>query len=174
GKVSSRLTDSVRDQLVAMSPATIDRLLAPTKAARYPGAKAATRPGATLRSAIQVRQAMDAMEKAPGFFEIDLVAHCGHSLAGEHAWTLTATDVFTGWTLNVAIRNRAHKHVVAAIEQVAQALPYPMLGLDCDNGGEFINHALIAWCAQRTIFMTRACLASAFVSHLAVLIRPHL
>ncbi len=85
-----------------------------------------------------------------------MVAHCGHSLAGEHAWTLTATDVFTGWTLNVAIRNRAHKHVVAAIEQVAQALPYPMVGLDWDNGGEFINHALVGWCAQRTIFMTRA------------------
>jgi len=99
---------------------------------------------------------MDEMEKAPGFFEIDLVAHCGHTLKGEHAWTLTATDVFTGWTQNVAIRNRAHSRVVAAIEQVAENLPYPMVGLDCDNGGEFINHALIGWCAERAIFMTRA------------------
>ncbi len=65
-KVSARLTDSVREQLVAMSPATIDRLLAPTKAARYPAAKSATRPGAMLRSSIQVRQAMDEMEQAPG------------------------------------------------------------------------------------------------------------
>ncbi len=61
-----------------------------------------------MHSSIQVRQAMDEMEAVPPFFGIDLVAHCGHSLAGEHAWTLTATDVFTGWTLNVAIRNRAH------------------------------------------------------------------
>ncbi|MDP9318899.1 MAG: transposase family protein [Actinomycetota bacterium] len=156
GRVADRLDADVRAALVAMSPATIDRMLSPTKAARYPAAKAATRPGATLRSSIGVRQAMDEMEQAPGFFEIDLVAHCGHSLKGEHAWTLTATDVFTGWTENVAIRNRAHSRVVAAIEQVTLRLPYPMLGLDCDNGGEFINHALVAWCAERTIFMTRA------------------
>jgi len=155
-QVDHRLTPQVRAQLVAMSPATIDRMLRPTKAARYPAAKSATRPGATLRSSITVRQAMDEMEKAPGFFEIDLVAHCGHTLKGEHAWTLTATDVFTGWTQNVAIRNRAHSRVVAAIEQVAENLPYPMVGLDCDNGGEFINHALIGWCAERAIFMTRA------------------
>ncbi len=62
---------------------------------------------------------MDEVEQAPGFFEIDLVAHCGHTLKGEHAWTLTATDVWTGWTVNVAIRNRAHTRVVAAIEAVA-------------------------------------------------------
>lgn len=91
-----------------------------------------------------MRQAMDEMEQEPGFFEIDLVAHCGHSLKGEHAWTLTATDVYLGWTINVAIRNRAHRHVVAAIEQIADALPYPMVGLDSDNGGEFINHDLVA------------------------------
>ena len=155
-KVAGRLTAAVRQQLVTMSPATIDRMLKPTKDARYPAAKSATRPGATLRSSIVVRQAMDAMEKAPGFFEIDLVAHCGHTLKGEHAWTLTATDVYLGWTVNIAIRNRAHTRVVAAIEEVTDRLPYPMVGLDCDNGGEFINHALIAWCAERTIFMTRA------------------
>lgn len=95
-QVSNRLTETVRTQLVAMSPATIDRMLKPTKSARYPAAKSATRPGATLRSSIGVRQAMDEMEQAPGFFEIDLVAHCGHSLKGEHAWTLTVTDVFLG------------------------------------------------------------------------------
>ncbi len=155
-QVAGRLSGLVREQLVVMSPATIDRLLKPTKEARYPQAQSATRPGATLRSSITVRQAMDEMEQAPGFFEIDLVAHCGHTMAGEYAHTLTATDVFTGWTVNVAIRNRAHKHVVAAIQAVHDRLPYPMVGLDCDNGGEFINHALIGWCAQRTIFMTRA------------------
>ena len=139
-----------------MSPATIDRLLKPTKQARYPAAKSATRPGATLRSSIVVRRAMDKMEQAPGFFEIDLVAHCGHSLKGEHAWPLTATDVYLGWTVNIATRNRAYSRVVAAMEEVTDRLPYPIVGLDGDNGGEFINHALIAWCAERTIFMTRA------------------
>ena len=156
GKVADRLSAEVREQLTAMSSATIDRLLKPTKEARYPAAKSTTRPGATLRSSIVVRRAMDKMEQAPGFFEIDLVAHCGHTLKGEHAWTLTATDVYLGWTENIAIRNRAHSRVVAAMEEVIGRLPYPMVGLDCDNGGEFINHALIAWCAERAIFMTRA------------------
>ena len=155
-KVAARLNQTVREQLLAMSPATIDRMLKPTKDARYPAAKSATRPGATLRSSISVRQAMDEMEQAPGFFEIDLVAHCGHSLKGEHAWTLTVTDVFLGWTENIAIRNRAHSRVVAAIKEIAGRLPYAMVGLDCDNGGEFINHALIAWCTEQAIFMTRA------------------
>lgn len=72
------------------------------------------------------------MEQAPGFFEIDLVAHCGHTLKGEHAWTLTATDVFTRWTDNIAIRNRAHSRVVAEIEEIAGRLSYPMVGLDRD------------------------------------------
>ena len=154
--VAGRLDETVRGQLVAMSPATIDRMLRPTRKARYPAAKSATRPGAGLRSSIGVRQAMDEMEQAPGFFEIDLVAHCGHTLKGEHAWTLTVTDVYLGWTENVALRNRAHSLVVAAIEEAAGRLPYPMVGLDCDNGGEFINHALVGWCAERAIFMTRA------------------
>jgi len=96
--VADRLEETVREQLLAISPATIDRMLRPTKDARYPAAKSATRPGAALRSSIGVRQAMDEMEQAPGFFEIDLVAFCGHTLKGEHAWTLTATDVFLGWT----------------------------------------------------------------------------
>jgi hypothetical protein len=153
---ADRLTNQVRIQLVSMSPATIDRLLKPAKAARYPRALAATAPGAMLRSSISIRQVMDEMEQTPGFFEIDLVAHCGHSLKGEFAWTLTATDVFTGWTENVAIKNRAHKWVVEAIDTVSDRLPYSITGLDCDNGGEFINHALIGWCAMRAIFMTRA------------------
>ena len=156
GKVAARLNQTVREQLLTMSPATIDRMLKPTKDARYPAAKSATRPGVTLRSSISVRQAMDEMEQAPGFFEIDLVAHCGHSLKGEHAWTLTVTDVFLGWTENIAIRNRAHSRVVAAIKEIAGRLPYAMVGLDCDNGGEFINHDLIGWCTEQAIFMTRA------------------
>ncbi|UNX53626.1 integrase [Georgenia sp. TF02-10] len=154
--VADRLTEEVRAEVLAMSPATIDRYLAPTRAARYPGAKAATRPSSTLRSELAVRRSTDEAETRPGFFEVDLVAHCGHSLAGEHAWTLTGTDVVTGWTTNVAIKNRAHRWVVAAIDLLADTLPYPLVGLDSDNGGEFINHQLVAWCAQRAVFMTRS------------------
>lgn len=156
GTVAGRFTDEVRAELVAMSPATIDRYLAPTRAARYPAAKAATRASATLRSELAVRRATDEMEARPGFFELDLVAHCGHTLAGEHAWTLTATDVFIGWTSNIAIKNRAQQWVVSAIELIADTLPYPVVGIDSDNGGEFINRQLVAWCAQRAVFFTRS------------------
>ncbi|MGK2964818.1 MAG: integrase catalytic domain-containing protein [Tepidiformaceae bacterium] len=155
-RVSDRLTDQVWDELIAMSPATIDRYLAPTRAARYPEAKSATRAGNTLRSQIKVRKAGDEMEQRPGFLEIDLVAHCGHTLKGEFLWTLTATDVFLGWTINVAIKNRASKHVIAAMDHVAAVLPYPLTGLDMDNGSEFINYDLVAWCEERDIAMTRA------------------
>src|SRR5699024_9636388 len=80
GKVADRLTDQVRAEPLAMSAATIDRYLAPTRARRYPAAQAATRPSATLRSELTVRRATDELEARPGFFEIDLVAHCGHTL----------------------------------------------------------------------------------------------
>lgn len=155
-RVVARLTDQVWDELVAMSPATIDRYLAPTRATRYPEAKSATRTGNTLRSQIKIRQAGDEIEQYPGFLEIDLVAHCGHTLKDEFLWTLTATDVFLGWTLNVAIKNRASKHVIATMDHVQAVLPYPLTGLDMDNGGEFINYDLVAWCEERDIAMTRA------------------
>ncbi|MES2094576.1 MAG: DDE-type integrase/transposase/recombinase [Actinomycetota bacterium] len=155
-RVADRLSDQVWDELMAMSPATIDRYLAPTRATRYPEAKSATRAGDTLRSQIKVRRAGDELEQRPGFLEIDLVAHCGHTLKGEFLWTLTATDVFLGWTLNVAIKNRASKHVIESMGLVEAALPYPITGLDMDNGSEFINYDLVAWCEARTIAMTRA------------------
>jgi transposase InsO family protein len=155
-RVANRLNNDVWDELVAMSAATIDRYLAPLKAQRYPQAKSATRAGDTLRSTITVRKAGDAMEKTPGFLEADLVAHCGHSLQGEFLWTLTATDVFTGWTINVAIKNKASVHVVAALHQVADRLPYPITALDFDNGGEFINYQVLGWCEQQGIAVTRA------------------
>ena len=155
-RVVDRLSDEVWGELVAMSLATIDRYLAPTRATRYPEATSATRAGNTLRSQIKIRQAGDEMEQAPGFLEVDLVAHCGHTLKGEFLWTLTATDVFLGWTINVAIKNRASKHVIAAMDEVRAVLPYPITGVDVDNGGEFINYDLVAWCEERQIAMTRA------------------
>ena len=155
-RVAGRISEKVWDELLAMSPATIDRYLAPTRAARYPQAKSATRAGNTLRSQIKVRQAGDEMEQCPGFLEVDLVAHCGHTLKGEFLWTLTETDVFLGWTVNVAIKNRASRHVIAAMDHVRAVLPYPITGVDVDNGGKFINYDLIAWCEERDIAMTRA------------------
>jgi hypothetical protein len=151
-----RLTPAVRAQLLKVSGATIDRLLKPTKDAGRPKGLSATRAGPLLRNSITVRKAGDEHEQAPGFIEADMVVHCGPTLAGEFARTLTATDVFTGWTENVAVRNGAHKWVLEAMDEIVVRLPFPMVGLDTDNGGEFINHALIRWVDEKDIYFTRS------------------
>jgi transposase InsO family protein len=153
---AKRLTPAVRAQLMQVSGATIDRLLKPTRDADRPKGLSATRAGPLLRNSITVRKAGDEHEQAPGFIEADMVVHCGPTLAGEFARTLTATDVFTGWTENVAVRNGAHKWVLEAMYEVVARLPFPLVGLDTDNGGEFINHALIGWAGEKDIYFTRS------------------
>ena len=151
-----RFSPEVREQLMAVSGATIDRLLRPTRAGMAPKGLSATKAGSELRSTIAVRRAGQEHEQVPGFIEADLVAHCGPALVGEFARTLTATDVFTGWTENVAIRNSAYKWILGAMETVAGRLPFPLTGLDTDNGGEFTNYALAGWATERNIYFTRA------------------
>lgn len=153
---AKRLTAAVKAQLLTISGATIDRLLKPSKDADRPKGLSATKAGPLLRNSITVRKAGDEHEQAPGFIEADMVVHCGPTLAGEFARTLTATDVFTGWTENVAVRNGAHKWVLEAMDEIVMRLPFPMVGLDTDNGGEFINHALIRWAGERDIYFTRS------------------
>jgi hypothetical protein len=151
-----RLTEHTRARLLAVSGATIDRLLKPTRdGARLVGLSGA-KPGPLLRNSIQVRKAGDEHEHAPGFVEADLVLHCGPTLAGEFAHSLTVTDVFTGWTENAALKNGAHRWVIEAMTSIEARLPFPLVGLDTDNGGEFINHALIKWAGERNLFFTRA------------------
>jgi hypothetical protein len=104
----------VAAQLMQVSGATIDRLLKPTKDAAKPMGLSATKAGPLLRNSITVRKAGDEHEQAPGFIEADIVAHCGPTLAGEFARTLTATDVFTGWTENVAVRNGQRNNIYLA------------------------------------------------------------
>lgn len=153
---AKRLTPAVAAQLMTVSGATIDRLLKPTRDAAKPKGLSATKAGPLLRNSLTVRKAGDEHEQAPGFIEADMVVHCGPTLAGEFARTLTATDVFTGWTENVAVRNGAHKWVLAAMDEVIARLPFPLVGLDTDNGGEFINYALIAWAGDKDIYFTRS------------------
>jgi hypothetical protein len=151
-----RLTEHTRAQLLRVSGATIDRLLKPTRDGAHLAGLSGTRPGPLLRNSIQVRKAGDEHEQAPGFVEADLVLHCGPTLQGEFVHSLTVTDVFTGWTENVALRNGAHRWVLEALTLVEGRLPFPLVGLDTDNGGEFINHALIGWAGERGLFFTRA------------------
>lgn len=152
---AKRLNDHTRAQLLAVSGATIDRLPKPTRDGAQLVGLSGTKPGPLLRNSIQVRKAGDEHEKAPGFVEADLVLHCGPTLAGEFVHSLTVTDVFTGWTENMALKNGAHRWVIEAMTLIEARLPFPLGGLDTDNGGEFINHALINWAGDRNLFFTR-------------------
>ncbi|WP_229503614.1 integrase catalytic domain-containing protein [Nesterenkonia sedimenti] len=151
-----RYSAEIRAELLRMSAATIDRHLAPAKARDPIRGKSTTKPGALLRNSISVRKAGDEVEAEPGFFEVDTVAHCGPSLKGEFARTVNFTDMHTGWVFTTAIRNNAMIHIVAAFDAFVEAVPFMVTGIDSDNGSEFINHEVLGWSAERSIFYTRS------------------
>lgn len=142
--------------LVSMSAATIDRRLAPERRKRQTKGRAATKPGSLLKSQIPVRTWADWDEARPGFVEIDLVSHDGGNAAGQFAFTLTVTDIATGWTENRSVPSKAAKCVLAALNDIAYKMPFPILGVDSDNGSEFINVYLLQWCQRHQITFTRA------------------
>lgn len=148
------LLDAVRHKLLSMSASTADRLLGNARRQTQHGVST-TLAGTLLRHQIPIRTYEDWTENSPGFVEIDLVAHCGGTSAGDYCYTLTVTDVCTGWTECIAIPNRSQIAVTQAMEQVRNRLPFPLLGIDSDNGGEFINHLLKNWCDKHKITFTR-------------------
>ena len=151
-----RYSGAVRLELLAMSPASIDRYLKPAKATDQIRGVATTKPSVLLRSSIKIRKAGDEVEAEPGFFEGDTVAHCGPTLKGEFARTLNLTDVHIGWVFTRTVRNNAHVHILGALKAGICEIPFEVTGLDFDNGSEFLNHAVIAWAADLKIFFTRS------------------
>jgi transposase InsO family protein len=149
------LTDDEAKLLVAMSPATIDRRLQGSKVLAGFTGRSHTKPGSLLKSQIPIRTWSDWDENEPGFVEIDLVGHEGGNSFGEFCFTLTITDVATGWTVNRSVVNKAVIHVVAAIDHATKKFPFPILGIDSDNGSEFINAHLYDYCLDRQITFTR-------------------
>lgn len=147
---------TVRAELLSMSSASIDRYLRGTKARDQIKGKTTTRPSPLLRSSIRVRKAGDQVEAEPGFFEGDTVAHCGPSLKGEFARTVNLTCVHTGWVFTRTIRNNAHVHILGALKTAVEEVPFEVVGLDFDNGSEFLNKDVIAWAAGLEIFFTRS------------------
>jgi hypothetical protein len=125
------VSDEVAAQLVVMSPATIDRRLAPDRA-KLPRGRSHTKPGSLLKDAIPIRTWAQWDDAVPGFVEIDLVGHEGGNAMGEHAYTLTVTDIATGWTENRSVPNKALKWVIAALEDIAKIMPFPIIGIDSD------------------------------------------
>jgi len=124
------IDDDTAALLVGMSAATIDRRLAPERKRHQLKGRSRTKPGTLLKSQIPVRTWADWDDARPGFVEIDLVSHDGGNAAGEHAWTLTVTDIATGWTENRSVPNKARKWVLAALDDIAQSMPFPILGVD--------------------------------------------
>jgi transposase InsO family protein len=150
------VSDATAGLLVAMSAATIDRRLAPARAAMMVRGRSHTKPGSLLKDAIAVRTWAQWDDAVPGFVEIDLVGHDGGNAAGEHAYTLTVTDIATGWTENRSVPNKARHWVIAALAEIGKIMPFPIVGVDSDNGSEFINHHLLHWCEQREVTFTRS------------------
>ena len=154
GEIS--LTSEQRELLCSASPATIDRLLAPERRRLRVKGTSLTKPGTLLKSQIPVRTFTEWDHGVAGFLEIDLVGHEGGDPRGEFAYSLCCTDVASGWTEVRVVRNRARKWTHEALIDVRAALPFPLLGLDSDNGGEFINHHLVSWCSAERISFTRS------------------
>jgi hypothetical protein len=151
-----RVKKSVQKKLLEMSPATIDRLLKPEREKHTLKGRAATKPGTLLKHQIPIRTFSDWDNEAPGFLEMDLVGHDGGKAEGDYCFTLDLTDVATGWTELAAVPNKAQTWVFEALQDLRQRLPFTVLGLDSDNGSEFINHHLRAYCNEQQITFTRS------------------
>jgi hypothetical protein len=147
-------TEECRSQLLSMSAATADRLLRSMRKVGQHGLST-TRAGTLLKQQIPIRTFQQWNETRPGFLEVDLVAHCGVNIEGGYLYTLTITDVATGWTECLPLLHRSQEAVLAALQRARTLFPFPILGIDTDNGGEFINETMIAYCDQEQITFTR-------------------
>ncbi len=151
-----KVTSTVEKQLHQISPSTIDRILRPFRQKGGRHHFSTTRPGSLLKNAIPIRTFADWQDKRPGFLEVDLVAHCGESTDGFYLNTLTAVDIATGWTECSCVWGKGQSRVGAAIHNLRSRLPFPLLGLDSDNGSEFINQKLFRYCNREHITFTRS------------------
>ena len=150
------LSDADAALLVTMSAATIDRRLKSERVRLGLKGRSHTKPGTLLKSQIPIRTWAEWTEDQPGILEIDLVGHEGGNSSGEFCFTLTMTDIATGWTVNRSVKNKAARWVVEAIDEASKQFPFPVLGIDSDNGAEFINAHLFEYCLARKITFTRS------------------
>ena len=151
-----RVSKTVRAKLLAISPATLDRLLKAERARHTLKGRSHTKPGTLLKNQIPIRTFADWDDARPGFLEMDLVGHEGGRAQGDYCFTLDLTDVDSGWTEQYAVPNKAQIHVFKALEAIRHRLPFAILGLDSDNGSEFINDHMKRFCLEEHITFTRA------------------
>jgi len=150
------IKEEVQEKLLRISPATIDRLLQREKKKYQLKGKARTKPGTLLKKQIPIRTFSQWDEGRPGFVEVDLVSHDGGNPRGDFCQTLDLTDVATGWTETRAVKNKAQIWVFQALKEIRRKLPFELLGVDSDNGGEFINAHLAQYCQREKITFTRS------------------
>lgn len=153
GEIS--LDAETKGKLLNLSAATIDRLLGPERKKPQIKGRSNTKPGTLLKSQIPIRTFSEWDDKMPGFVEIDLVGHDGGDGSGEFIQTLDVTDVATGWTETQAVRNKAQQWVFEALKDIRGRMPFPLLGIDSDNGAEFINNQLFRYCQKEELTFTR-------------------
>ncbi|MGH2506011.1 MAG: tyrosine-type recombinase/integrase [Ktedonobacteraceae bacterium] len=149
------ISETVKEQLLSVSPATADRLLKPERR-KYGKGISTTKPGYLIKKHIPIQTFTAWNDVVPGFMEADLVAHCGENVRGQFLHTLTVTDIATGWTELGALMGKGESDVLQEIADIKESLPFPLLGFDTDNGGEFINYGLVEWCSQNNITFTRS------------------
>jgi len=150
-----KLCEDTKERLLKISSASIDRCLRPVRL-KLPHGLSTTKPGSLLKNLIPVHTFTAWDQERPGFMEIDLVAHCGNTTEGQYLNTLTCTDICTGWTDVTALPRRSQDAVSEAIHRMRQRLPFPLLGIDSDNGSEFINDLLYRYCLDEKITFTRS------------------
>lgn len=139
----------VKEALATISPATIDRLLVHERLRVQRKGLSTTKPGTLLKQHIPIKtNQWD--ETRPGFLEADTVAHCGDSMAGQFVFTLDITDIATGWTEQRAVWGKGERGVLEQVVSIEAALPFAILGFDCDNGTEFLQWHLIRYFQDRT------------------------
>jgi hypothetical protein len=150
-----RLPGEARERLLQASARTLDRLLEPLRGQGT--GRSLTRPGTLLRHQIPIRGSVWEEGKA-GWLEVDTVALCGGSVAGEFVWMVDGVDYVTAWVEVRAMWGRGQAGTLAALQDVEASLPFALLGLDSDNGGEFLNHHVLSWLQKRKrpVFMTRS------------------
>lgn len=149
------LSKETKELLLQISSASLDRCLHPIRLKMRHGLST-TKPGSLLKNLIPVRTFTEWDEERPGFLEIDLVAHCGTTTEGQFLCTLTCTDLCTGWTEVTGLLHRSQETVSEALRRMRQRLPFPLLGIDSDNGSEFINDLLYRYCLDEQITFTRS------------------
>ena len=150
------MTAEIEAELCRVSSSTIDRLLRPYRQIGGRRPFTSTKPGSLLKSSIPIRTFADWEENRPGFLEVDLVIHCGESAEGFYLTTLSTVDVASGWSECIGVWGKGQERVGAAIHRTRKRLPFPLLGLDSDNGSEFINHHLYTYCQREGITFTRS------------------